>query len=106
MKLETLHEAQIAGRSPHFERLFGDIKKIKSDLTLDGMAKFMAYVEADYHADTKSIEWLLYNGVTGTKDNPAVMEEIILDLSDPQYGEDDEIWNDFLAQAKKFFKIK
>jgi len=110
MKLSTICEAKLAGQprpAPHFQRLFGQLKSLKPDLTLDDVAKFAATIQAEYLLGMiqSGREYVAYVGLTGTRDNPQEIDSILESFHDPD-DPDGASWQEILDEAKDFLKIK
>lgn len=112
MKLKTLNEAKHSsqhGNIPLTIEAFNRVKKsIKPDLTQDEFAKFAAFLEYEMglHGGRDDIQWILYNGISGTKDNPKQIEASLEFFVDEDFNEQERAaaWTDIMQYARKFFR--
>ena len=108
MKLATLKEAKLSGQQDlsYVNRLFNDLKQFKSDITYDNFAWFVAHLQTELEYDRKDLQYMFYEGVTGTKGNPKAMNDTL----DTFFGYDeedaDQAYATVLDSAKRFFQIK
>lgn len=110
MKLKTLNEARHSshpGNVPLTMEAFKRVKSIKPDLTKDQFAKFAAHLEYEtLYKDPNEIEWVLYNGIVGMKNDPKAIEHLLEMFMDDDYNEREwvDAWEVITNSAKKFFR--